>query len=241
MGGMGRDFDGSYAEYGVFPKTILMPFESDLSWGKLGALPEMFQTVYGALNISLKLKPYESLLIRGGSSSIGMLASQIAHQMRVDVIVTSRDINKEKTLLANGAFKVLIDTGCIKDELTKIIPNGVDKALELVGINTLPDTLSCTKQGGIVCMAGMLSEQWSFQNFAPMEIIPPAVSLTTYDSGAIRVNAEAFQQFVRDIENNSIKMINHTIFPFNDIVKAHQLMESNQASGKIVIITEDNE
>lgn len=239
MGGMGRDFDGSYAEYGVFPKSILMPFESNLSWSVLGALPEMFQTVYGSLHLALKIQKDETLLIRGGSSSIGLLAAQMASKFGVNVISTTRDYNKEKSLLSNGAINVLIDNGLVGEMVRRIMPQGVDKALELVGINTLPDTLSCIKQGGIVCMTGMLSEQWSFQNFAPMEVIPPTVSLTTYDSGAVRVSADAFQAFIKDIENRTLQMINHTVFPFNEIVNAHQLMESNKASGKIVMITEN--
>lgn len=238
MGGMGRDFDGSYAEYGVFPKSILMPFDSTLSWSILGALPEMFQTVYGSLHLALKMQKGESLLIRGGSSSIGLLATQMASKFGLSVISTTRDRNKEQSLLSNGANKVLIDNGLIHETIKEINPKGVDKALELVGINTLPDTLLCLKQGGKACMTGMLSEQWSFQNFAPMEVIPPTVSLTTYDSGAVRVGTDAFQEFIKDIENQTLQMINHTVFPFTDIVKAHQFMESNKASGKIVMITE---
>ncbi len=237
MGGMGRDFDGSYAEYGVFPKSILMPFESTLSWSVLGALPEMFQTVYGSLHLALKIKSDETLLIRGGSSSIGLLAAQMASKAGLKVISTTRDTNKEAYLLSNGATNVIIDNGLISETVRQIVPQGVDKALELVGTNTLPNTLACVKQGGIVCMAGMLSEQWSFQHFAPMEIIPPTVSLTTYDSGAVRVHAGIFQAFVRDIENQTIPMVNHVVFPFHEIVAAHRLMESNKASGKIVMTT----
>jgi NADPH:quinone reductase-like Zn-dependent oxidoreductase len=239
MGGMGRDFDGSYAEYGVFPKSILMPFESNLSWSVLGALPEMFQTVYGSLHLALKIQKEETLLIRGGSSSIGLLATQMARAFGVKVIATTRDSNKVKDLLANGANNVLIDNGFIKELITQIAPQGVDKALELVGVNTLPDTLACVKQGGMVCMTGMLSEQWSFQNFAPMEVIPPTVSLTTYDSGAVRVSFDIFQKFINDIEKNTLQMINHTVFPFHEIGTAHQLMERNKASGKIVVLTEN--
>lgn len=238
MGGMGRDFDGSYAEYGVFPKSILMPFDSTLSWSILGALPEMFQTVYGSLHLALKIQKGESLLIRGGSSSIGLLATQMASKFGLSVISTTRDRNKEQSLLSNGANKVLIDNSLIYENIKETNPEGVDKALELVGVNTLPDTLLCIKQGGMACMTGMLSEQWSFQNFAPMEVIPPTVSLTTYDGGAIRVGTDVFQEFIKDIENHTLQMINHTVFPFTDIVKAHQFMESNKASGKIVMITE---
>jgi NADPH:quinone reductase-like Zn-dependent oxidoreductase len=199
----------------------------------------MFQTVYGSLHLALKIQKEETLLIRGGSSSIGLLATQMARAFGVKVIATTRDSNKVKDLLANGANNVLIDNGFIKELITQIAPQGVDKALELVGVNTLPDTLACVKQGGMVCMTGMLSEQWSFQNFAPMEVIPPTVSLTTYDSGAVRVSFDIFQKFINDIEKNTLQMINHTVFPFHEIVTAHQLMERNKASGKIVVLTEN--
>lgn len=78
MGGMGRDFDGSYAEYTVLPKQLLHPFQSTLPWEVLGAIPEMFQTVHGSLYLALDIQPGETLLIRGGTSSVGMLAIQIA-------------------------------------------------------------------------------------------------------------------------------------------------------------------
>ena len=77
MGGMGRDFDGSYAQYTAVPNSIVMPFESGLSWEILGALPEMFQTAYGSLHVALKIKAGETLLIRGGTSSVGLLALQL--------------------------------------------------------------------------------------------------------------------------------------------------------------------
>src|SRR2546421_7389472 len=49
MGGMGRTFDGGYAEYTVVPRTSVIPFHSDLPWEVLGAIPETLQTAYGSL------------------------------------------------------------------------------------------------------------------------------------------------------------------------------------------------
>ncbi len=66
MGGMGRDFDGGYAEYTLVPEKIVFPFHSGLPWETLGAIPEMFQTVSGSLNQALEVKKNEVLLIRGG-------------------------------------------------------------------------------------------------------------------------------------------------------------------------------
>ena len=53
MGGMGRTFDGGYAEYTCVPARQVVPFTSKLDWATLGAVPEMLQTAYGSLTIGL--------------------------------------------------------------------------------------------------------------------------------------------------------------------------------------------
>jgi len=57
MGGMGRVFDGGYAEYTCVPAAQVIAFRSDLDWATLGALPEMLQTSYGSLTIGLDAQP----------------------------------------------------------------------------------------------------------------------------------------------------------------------------------------
>ncbi len=237
MGGMGRDFDGSYAEFTVVPKSIAYPFSSTLSWQQLGAIPEMFQTVYGSLHLSLHIQPGETVLIRGGTSSVGMLASQMAKNEGLTVLSTSRNADKKPLLLANGADYVLLDDGNLNDQVKAIFPQGVDKVLELVGATTLRDSLACTKPGGTCCMTGMLSESWSIPDFAPMEFIPATVQLTVFDSGQIRSSHDVFQQFIQTVEAGQINLPMSQIFSLDDIVKAHQLMERNQAGGKIVVLT----
>jgi NADPH:quinone reductase-like Zn-dependent oxidoreductase len=236
MGGMGREYDGSYAEYTLLPKSILYPFHSTLSWERLGALPEMFQTVFGSLYLSLHIQRGETLLIRGGTSSIGMLATQMATHAGLTVIATTRNPEKESLLLSNGATHVFIDTGDLATQVKAAFPKGVDKVLELVGTLTLRDSLACLKPGGSACMTGMLSEQWSIPYFAPMEFIPATVHLTIYDSGQIRSSIQAFQEFIQRIESGQLKLNISQVFRLDDIVQAHRLMESNQAGGKIVVL-----
>lgn len=236
MGGMGRDFDGSYAEYTVVPKSIIYPFKSILTWEQLGALPEMFQTVFGSLQLALKIKEDETLLIRGGTSSIGILAAQIAKNRKLTIIATTRNEANKDRLLKNGATYVLIDQGRLETDVKCIFPKGVDKALELVGTGTLNDTLRCVKPGGAVCMTGMLSEQWSLKDFAPMEFIPATVNLTVYDSGQIVVDAKTFQGFIESVEAGEVNISISKIFKLDDITEAHRLMDSNKAVGKIVVV-----
>ncbi|OOQ57288.1 zinc-binding alcohol dehydrogenase family protein [Mucilaginibacter pedocola] len=238
MGGMGRDYDGSYAEYTVLPKQIIIPFESVLPWEVLGALPEMFQTVYGSLHVALRIKKGQSLLIRGGTSSIGLLAAQLAKNAGLRVIATTRKPESREALLQNGAHEVLIDDGQLALQLKALHPAGVNHVLELVGTLALKDSLQCASIGGSVCMTGMLSEQWSVPEFSPMEFIPAAVNLTVYDSGQIRISAEHFQNFVREVKAGMVKIKTAKVFKLDEIVEAHRLMDSNIAKGKIVVVTD---
>ena len=63
MGGMGRTFDGGYAEYTCVPASQVISFHSTLDWATLGAVPEMLQTAYGSLTIGLDAQPGQTLLI----------------------------------------------------------------------------------------------------------------------------------------------------------------------------------
>jgi len=68
MGGLGRRFDGGYAEYTCVPVSQVVPFTSSLPWSILGAIPEMLQTANGSLTVGLDAKSGQSLLVRGGTS-----------------------------------------------------------------------------------------------------------------------------------------------------------------------------
>lgn len=236
MGGMGRDFDGSYATYAVLPVSIIIPFESKLPWEILGALPEMFQTAYGSLHYALKIQRGETLLIRGGTSSVGLLATQFAKAHGLQVVSTTRNADKKEFLFDHGADLVLIDDRNLAQKVKGKGQPEIDKVLEFVGAGTLKDSLHCVRPGGAVCMAGMLSEQWSIPDFAPMEFIPATVNLTIYDSGQFRVDGQYFQTFVDDIDKGLITPVIKRIFQFAEIVDAHVFMESNAGGGKIVVL-----
>jgi NADPH2:quinone reductase len=138
---------------------------------------------------------------------------------------------------ANGASHVLVDDGHLREQVRALFPQGVDLALELAGATTLRDTLSCLKPGGLGCMTGMLSESWTIPDFAPMEFIPTTVDLTVYDSGQVTAPAAALQAFIDSVETGQVKLGIGRTFPLDDIVAAHQLIDSNTAGGKIVVTT----
>jgi NADPH:quinone reductase-like Zn-dependent oxidoreductase len=237
MGGMGRNFDGGYAEYTCVPAGQVQVIKTSLPWEILGAIPEMLQTAWGSLFKSLRLGNGERLLIRGGTTSIGLAAAAIAKNHGAVVASTTRRPDREPLLRSSGADQVFIDTGAIAEQVKEVFPSGVDKVLELIGTTTLSDSLRCAKQRGIVCMTGMVGNKWSLDDFSPMEVIPTAVCLTTYDGGPQDFMLTPLEELVEQIAAGALRVQVGRTFRLDDIVEAHRCMEKNRAGGKIVVLT----
>ena len=180
MNGMGRQFDGGYAEYTLVPHQCVLPFNSDQPWEEDAAYPEMLQTTHGSLHIGLEIDRAKSLLIRGGTSSIGMAALALAKQAGLHVATTSRSAAKIEYLKAAGADEVWIDDGKLASKIELKRSKKYDRVLELIGATTLLDSLRCVERGGIVCMTGILGGKWVLDDFHPMGDVPTGVKLTSY-------------------------------------------------------------
>ncbi len=235
MGGMGRTFDGGYAEFTCVPVQQTVPFTSDLDWATLGAVPEMLQTSYGSLTVGLDAQPGQSILIRGGTSSVGMATAVLARRLGMTVLSTTRNPDRADVLREIGVQHPLVDDANVAAQVRDRIPDGVDTALELVGTPTLPDTLRATRVHGVVCFTGMLSNQWTVPDFYPIEYLPRGVRLTAYGGDASDLPSGVLQEFLDAVAAGEAQVPIHRTYRLDEIAEAHADMEADRATGKLVV------
>ena len=236
MGGMGRSYDGGYAQYTCVPADQVIPFRSALPWATLGAVPEMLQTAHGSLTVGLDARPGQTLLVRGGTSSVGMAAAVLAKRTGMTVLSTTRNAGKRSALHRVGVDHVLVDDGDVARQVRELLPAGVDGAIELVGTPTLPDTLRAVRVHGTVCFTGMLSDEWIVKDFYPIGYLPSGVRLTGYSGEAENLPADVLQGFLDDVAAGRAVVPVDRVFGLDEIRAAHTLMESGDARGKLVVL-----
>jgi NADPH:quinone reductase-like Zn-dependent oxidoreductase len=239
MGEMGREFDGGYAEYALLPNALLMPLTTTLPWEVLAALPEAYLTARGSLDaLGIGPRTRGRLLIRGGTSSVGMAAASIASGRGAEIAATTRRPDKLDALRAAGVGHVLLDDGgSLAASVHEVWPDGPDHVLDLVGARTLVDSLRLVRRGGTVCMTGTLSG-WVIPDFEPVAMIPFATKLTAFHSDDIKGSrgTAALQWVVQEVEAGAYRPNVDRVLGLDDIAAAHRSMENDEAAGKLVVI-----
>lgn len=233
MGGMGRSFNGSYAEYVLMPESHVFAVDSGLPWDELAAIPETFYTAYGSLTLSLQLKATDTMLIRGGTSTVGLAAIQLGKAIGARVIATTRNERKAEILRNIGADLVVLEGDDFRTRFLKDHPHGAAKVLELIGASTLLESLWVTSLHGIVCHTGLLGNVFSLKDFDPIKEIPSGVYLTGFYSN--NPTQRQIDGMMELIESNHIHPVIAAKFTLIEIAKAHELAEKRGQIGKIVV------
>ena len=239
MGGLGRTINGSYAEYTVAPVTNIIPIETDLPWEEFAVLPESYATAWTCLLRNLEIKAGQTLLIRGATSALGRAALNIAADVGARIVATTRSEARFGVLRELGAERCETEG----PELSKrIVEQGkIDAVLDLVGNRTFLDSMAIVRRGGRVCLAGWLGGLEPINNFNPLLQMPSGVYLTFFGSfvfgtSNFPVSDIPMQEMADKAARGVYKAKPARVFRFEDIRKAHEAMETNQANGKMVMV-----
>ena len=229
MGGMGRSFDGSYAEYALLPAHHVFAVKTALPWAELAAVPETYFTAFGSLFDCLHLAPTDTLLVRGATCALGYAAIQLAKALGCHVAATTHREAKRALLKAAGADECLLDDGKVAEQC----PARFDKVLELVGCRTLYDSLHCANKGGVVCNTGVLGGVFTLSDFDPIKDIPNGVCLTGFHSNfPTQADIDAIFSFLNE---HHLKPLVGKTFPFSKIARACAACDDGTVNGKMVV------
>jgi NADPH2:quinone reductase len=237
MGGMGRDYDGGYQQYALLPATQVIPVTSTLDWPQLGAIPESFGTAWGTLQ-AVGLSEGESLLVHGGTSSVGMAAIALGKDRRLVVLATTRQEAKRAALHAAGAqYQLVLDGHELSQLVRALRPDGVDGLCELVGPGAMLDALDALAAGGRACITGYLEQEWDTER-VEAEAQRRGVQLRRFGSGVINRDSytDIFQGIIDAVQRERYTVNLDRVFAMDDIADAHRYMEANRAAGKVVVL-----
>ena len=232
---------GGYAEYCLASAALCLPMPKKLSFTQAAALPETFFTVWSNVFDRVQLQSGETLLVHGGTSGIGTTAIQLANAFNTKVIVTTGSEAKCEFCLQLGADAAInYKIQDFVEEVKRLTDNkGVDVILDMIGGDYFSRNLKCMADDARLV-------QIAIQNGPKAEInlLPVMLKRLTITGSTLRARDNAFKAAIAKqlfekvwplLESGKIKPVIHSTFALTDAAKAHQLMESSQHIGKIIL------
>ena len=232
MGEMGRAFDGGYAEYALLPNDQIYPVDTDLPWDILAAVPETYYTAFGSMK-NLKICGDDRILVRGGTSGVGIAFLRLVKAGFPNVVVTgtTRKADKRQQLLDAGFDEVIVDSDNVLQTEERY-----DRVLDLIGPAALRDTFAHTAPEGIICVTGLLGGKWTLDDFDPLEDMPADAYLTAFHSG--NANEAKLQEMLDFVKTYSVDVKPEKVFQLSEMRKAHEYLGSSRSFGKVVVMSE---
>jgi len=232
---------GGYADYCLASANCCLPLPTGLSFIQAAALPETFFTVWSNVFDRARLQPGETLLVHGGSSGIGTTAIQLAKAFNAKVFVTAGSAEKCRRCLQLGADAAInYHTEDFVDVILNLTQNkGVDVILDMVGGDYLPRNIKCMADDARLVQIAMQHGPKTDINLLPIMLKRLTITGSTLRARDDAFKADIAKQLLSNVwpllATGKIKPIIHCSFSLSDAAKAHELMESSQHFGKIIL------
>jgi len=232
---------GGYAEYCTAPAPQCLPIPKGMTSVEAASLPETFFTVWSNVFDRAGLAPGESFLVQGGSSGIGVAAIQMVKAFGHKVFATAGSAEKCEACVKLGADRAINykteDFAAVVKEATG--GKGVNVILDMVGGDYVERELKCLADDGRIAVIAFLGGTKATINLSDILRRRLTISGSGLRPRSIEFKG-AIARNLREkvwplIESGKIKAVIHKTFPLEEAAKAHELMESSQHIGKIVL------
>lgn len=228
---------GGYAEYAVVDARHCLPVPAGWSFIEAASLPETIFTVWQNVFLRGSLKSGETFLVHGGSSGIGITAIQLAKAFGAEVYATAGSDEKCKACKDLGAKRSINYKNEDFEEVLKDI--GMDVILDMIGGDYIPKNIRILKPDGrlvyINAMKGGKAEI-DVTDIMKKRLILTGSTLRNRDASfKAQLSAEIKEYVWPVLEAGKFKPVIYKTFKLEDAAAAHQLMESGDHIGKIVL------
>jgi len=240
---MGLLGGGGYAEYCTIHERMAMYIPDHYSYEEAAAIPEVFLTAFQALKLLGNIKKNETVLIHAGASGVGTAAIQLARQLfHARVVATAGSKKKLKTCSDLGADLTI---NYKKEDFSDVIQkkfgkNCVDLIIDFVGEPYWDQNIKVLGMDGRVVYLSMLGGA----EISKMSLVPILRKRLTIRGSTLR-NRDAeykmrltsdFMSYAEDhFSDGTIKPVIDSVFNWQDVEEAHQLMQKNKNTGKIIL------
>lgn len=232
---------GGYAEWCTVPEPQCLPVPGNLSFVESASLPETFFTVWSNVFDRARLKAGETFLVHGGTSGIGVTAIQLTKAMGARVFATAGTEEKCSFCSSLGAdVAINYKSGKFWETIrSETDGRGVDVILDMIGGSYTPRNLEVLADDGrLVLINFMGGDETTIRLSTIMRkrLTITGSTLRARDAkfkGEIAANLEKVVWPM--LESGQIKPVIHSTFQLDEAAEAHQLMESGQHMGKIVL------
>lgn len=232
---------GGYAQYCSASADLCLPIPDGISAIQASALPETFFTVWSNLFDRAGLMSGETLLVHGGSSGIGTAAIQLAKAFGARVFVTAGSDRKCRFCEELGADAAINyrERDFVEEVLRLTDNNGVDVILDMIGGDYFPRNLKC-----MAFDARLVQIAVQHGPKAEINLLQVFLKRLTITGSTLRARDNVFKAAIAAklrrsvwplLESGRIKPVIDTVLPLTEAAKAHELIESSQHVGKVVL------
>ena len=231
---------GGYAEYFVVPEGQLVPPPPGVDLVTAAGLLEVAATVVSNMDVA-GLKTGETLLVHGGAGGVGTFATQYAKSLGARVVATAGSEPKLRHCLAHGAEVALDYHDDWVDGVREATGGrGADVILDIMGAKYLEANVKALAKRGRMVVIGL---QGGTKGTLNLGLLLQKMGTITATSLRFRPVAEKAAICARVVEtvwprigNGEIRPAPETRVPFDEVRRAHQVLDSGNNVGKLVLV-----